>query len=103
MRREYNDPFRERLGRNRPCTVVCVRFAAGPARDGMLQVIEHIDIDLVIRTFLLKQLAERILDIILVLELEYRLMDRLAQPYYSLAYKLRSPFARSDKPRGDYP
>ena len=36
-----------------------------------------------------------------MLELQDWLVDRLAEPYHSFSHELRSPLARTDKPRGD--
>ena len=69
----------------------------------MLEIVEYIDIDLVIRSFLLEKLTERVLDIVLVLKLKDRLVNCLAKPYDRFPYELRSPLARSDEPRSDYP
>ena len=57
MRREDHHPLRERLGRNRPCAVICIRLSSRPSGNGMLKVVEDIDVYLVIRTFLLKKLS----------------------------------------------
>ena len=50
MRREYNDPFRIRLRTFGTISVVSVWLSTGPAGDGVLQVVEYLDIHIVCRT-----------------------------------------------------
>ncbi len=50
MRREYNDPFRIRFCAFGTISIVCIRFAARPAGNGMLQIVEYFDIYIICRT-----------------------------------------------------
>ena len=65
----------------------------------MLEVIEDLYIDLIIRSMLLKQFAKTICKIIALGKLEDRLMNLLAEPYHSLSDELRGPFTWANKPR----
>ena len=65
----------------------------------MLEVVENVNVNLVERSPLIKQLAEGMLEIILLGELENRLVNLLAEPYHSLSHKLSRPVARSYHPR----
>ena len=66
----------------------------------MLEIVEYLYVDMVIRTLLLEEFTETIGEVILLCELEDWFVYLFAEPYYSLADKFRSPFAWSDKPRG---
>ena len=44
MWREDNDTLGIRLGALRTCGVINVRLAAGPACDGVLQLVEHLNV-----------------------------------------------------------
>ena len=98
MRREDDHPLRERGGGDGTCGIVCVRFPSRPARDGVLQVVEHVDIDLVVCPFLFEELPEGILYVVLVRQLENRLVYGLAEPYHGFPDEFRCPLARPDKP-----
>ena len=65
----------------------------------MLEIIENVNINLVERSPLVEKLAERMLEIIFLRELENRLVDFLAKPYHGLPHKLPCPVARSYHPR----
>ena len=100
VRREDHHAFGEGLRRYGTRRVVGIGFAARPARDGVLQVVEDVDVDLVERTALFEQFAQRVFDIVLVGKLQDRLLDHAAEPYDGLADEFRGPFAGSDHPRG---
>ena len=99
MRRENEDLLRIRLGRDRPLAVIGIRFSARPSGNGMLEVIEHVNVYLVIRPPPVEQLAERMLEIIFLCKLENRLVNLLAKPYDSLSHEFPCPVARSYHPR----
>ena len=58
VRGENEHILRERCGRNRPCAVVSVRFSARPSRNRVLEVVEHVYVNLVERALELKKLSE---------------------------------------------
>ena len=97
--REYHHALGERFRRYRACRIVGVGLAARPARDGVLEVVEDVDVDLVVGVALFEQFAQRVFDIILVGEFEDRLLYHAAQPYYGLARELGRPFAGAYQPR----
>ena len=99
MRREDEHRLRVRQCRYRSLAVVSIRLSARPSGNGMLEVVEHLDIDLVVRTELVKQFSERVLQIIFLGKFQNRLVYFLAKPYYSLSDELPGPVARSYQPR----
>ena len=66
----------------------------------MLKVVEYADVNLIVRTTLLQKLTQRILDIILIRQLQDRLIHNATEPYNSLTHKLWSPLTRTYQPRG---
>ena len=64
VRREDQHLFGKGLRRNGPRRVVGVGLAARPAGNGMLQVVEDVDVDLVVRPFGFEQFAQRIFDVV---------------------------------------
>ena len=50
MRREYNDTFWIRFRTFGAISVVCIRLAARPTGDGVLQIVENLDIYIICRT-----------------------------------------------------
>ena len=99
VRREDQHRLRERLRGNRSLAVICIRLSARPSCDGMLKVIEYVNVDLVERSELVEQLTERMLEIISLRKLEDRLVHFLAKPYDSLSDEFPCPLARAYKPR----
>ena len=69
----------------------------------MLEIVEYFYVDLVVWSVLLEKFAETVCKIVTLSELEDRLVYLLAKPYYCLSDELRSPFARSYKPRSNIP
>ena len=61
----------------------------------MLEVVEHLYVDLVIWAILFEQLAETVGKIILLSKFKDGLVDLLTKPYNCFAYKFRCPFART--------
>ena len=100
VRREDNNPLGEGGGAHGACAIVGIGFTAGPSCDGVLQIVEHINVNLVIGALLLEQFAQRILQIVIISELQDRLTNLLTEPYNSLAHKFWGPLARTDQPRG---
>ena len=99
MRREYYNPLRERKRSHGAGAVVGIRLASRPAGNGVLEVVEDLDVNLVIRSLLFEQLAQRVVQIILVSEFQYRFSHLSAQPYHSLADHFLLPVAAAHKPR----
>ena len=104
VRGEDEDGLRERQGRYRARAVfgLGALLAAGPAGDGVLEVVEDVDVDLVIGAELLEEFAEGVLQIVLFRELQDRLSDGLAQPHDRFALELGRPVAGTDEPGGDH-
>ena len=98
MRRENQHGLRERRRTYRSCRIIRIRFPSRPACNSMLQIIENINIDFIVRSEQLHKLPKRILQIILQRKLQYRLIHLLAQPYYRLSDKLRRPLATTNHP-----
>ena len=100
VRGEDQHLLRERCGFHRPCRVVCVRLSSRPAGNRVLELVEHVDVDLVKRPVEIDEIAEEVLQIVLLRELENRLVNLLAEPHHGFPDQFRSPFARTDLPRG---
>ena len=79
--------------------VVGVRFAARPAGDGVLQVVEYLYVAVVSRAKEGEQVRESVLVIVLVGELEDWLLHELAEPNHCGAYRLVGPLAVGHEPR----
>ena len=102
VRREDHHVLRERLSPLRAIAVICVRLAARPTRDCVLQVVEHLDVTVVCRTEQRDQLCQTVIVIILVRQFQDRLVGLLAQPNDGLAYQLVVPLATGHHPRLAY-
>lgn len=50
MRREYDDTFRIRFRTFGTISIVCIWFTARPSGDGVLQIVEDLDIHIICRT-----------------------------------------------------
>ena len=98
VRREDDHALLRRLGALGAIAVVGVRLAAGPTGDGVLQVVEYLYVDVVGRAVDGQQLAEAVLVVVLVGELEDRLACLLAEPYDGRADELIVPVARRYEP-----
>ena len=88
------------FGAFRTIGVVCVRLAAGPAGDGVLKFIEHLDVHVVAGAVYGEQFAETVVVIVLIGELENRFAGLLAQPHNGAAYQFVVPFACGHHPGG---
>ena len=99
MRREDDHPFGEGRRRYGARRVVGVGLAARPARDGVLEVVEDVDVDLVVGVALFEQFAQRVFDVILIGEFQDGLLHHAAEPYHGLADEFRRPFAGTHHPR----
>ncbi len=99
MRRENYHAFREWFGPFGTVGVVCIRLAAGPSGDGVLQVIEYFDVYIVSGTVECQQLAQSVFIVIFVGQFQNRLFDTLAQPYDGAADQFVVPFAVGYQPR----
>ena len=60
VRGEDADPLREWRRRDGSCAVIGVRFSARPSGNGVLEVVENVDVDLVVRAMLFKQFSKSI-------------------------------------------
>ena len=88
MRREDYDIFWEWISALWAVGVICIRFATWPSGDGVLEVVEYLDIAVVCRVIFGDELAESEIVIVFVGELEDRLLGLLAEPYYGAANEL---------------
>src|SRR5699024_4727156 len=98
MRTKDQRPFREGVGALRSVAVVSIRLAAGPARDGVLQLVKYPDANIVSRSALGEQVAHAVLIIIFISELKNRFFYFLAQPDHGAANKLIVPVDRGKQP-----
>ena len=73
--------------------VVSAGLATRPSSDGVLQVVENLDVGIVRRAVECKQLREPVLVVVLVGELQDRLPCELAQPYECRTHQLVCPLA----------
>ena len=86
MWREDDHALREWVSTLRTIGIIGFWLTAWPACDGMLQVVEDPDIDLISRTIESEQFAEAVLIVVLVGELQDRLVELLAKPYDGTAH-----------------
>ena len=98
MGREHYHALGEGLRALGAVGVVVVGLAAGPAGDGVLQLVEHLDVDVVGRAVEGHELAEAVVVVVLVGELEDGLAGLLAQPHDGAADELVGPVARRHLP-----
>ena len=98
VRREDDDPLRERPGTLRAVGVVGIRLAARPSGDSMLEVVEYLDVGVVGRAVEGQKFAEAVLVVVLVGQLEDRLARHLAEPDECRTDELVGPLAGSDEP-----
>ena len=98
MRREDNHTFRIRFGTFRTVGIISIRFATRPSGDGMLQVIENLDIYIVSRTKQCQKFAQTVFVVVLVGQLQNRFACQLAQPYDSAADQFIIPLAGCYQP-----
>ena len=92
----------EGLGCHGAGAVVGVGFASGPAGDGVLKVVEDLDVDLVESARYVEEFLKRMLKVVCLRELEDWLVHLLAEPDDGLAAELGSPFAGAYAPGGDH-
>ena len=96
---EDDDPFPGGFGAFGPVGIVGIRFAARPAGDGMLEPVEHLDVDAVGGGVFQGQVAQAVFGIIFIGQLENGFSDRLGQPDNGLTDQLIVPVAHADQPR----
>ena len=99
MRTEDDDLLRIRRRAFGTCRIVGIRFATGPAGNGMLDIVEDFDVYLISRTIERKQLAQVMFAIVFVCQLQDRFAGQLAEPYDSAADKFLVPYAARNQPR----
>ena len=99
MRRKDDHTLGERLGTLRTIRIIRIGLAAGPAGDGMLQVVEYLDVHIIGRAVKHQQLAQAVLVIILVGQLQNRFSGQKAKPHDGTPDQLVRPFAAGHKPR----
>ena len=71
--------------------VIGIGFAAGPAGDGVLQVIEYLDVDIIGRVIQGDQFAQSIVIIVLIGKFENRFTRLLTKPHDSTADEVIVP------------
>ena len=98
VRRKDYHTLRERFGTFGTVGVVGVRLAARPSRDGVLQVVEYLDVHIVGRSVESQQFAQAVLVVVLVGQLQDGFACELAQPYDGASDELVVPFAGSHQP-----
>ena len=98
MRREDNHLLREWLRTLRAIGVVSVWLATRPACDGVLQVVEDLDVGIVSRAVESQEFAQAVLVVILVGQLQDRLVQFLAEPYQCRTHLLVGPLAVGYEP-----
>ena len=96
--REHYHALLSRHGTFRAVGVVGVRLAARPSSDGVLQVVENLDVAIVSRAEACQQVRQSVLVVVLVGELQNRFAKKLAEPNHSGAYSLVVPLAVGDEP-----
>ena len=99
VRREDNHTLLGGFRTLRTVAVVSIGFSTGPSGDGVLQVVEDLDIHVVSRTINSQELAKTILVVILVGEFEDGFACVLAEPYDSGTDEFVVPVAGSHQPR----
>ena len=82
-----------RLGALWAIGVIGIRLAASPTRDGMLDVVENLNIHIISRAIHRHQLAQAIIVIVLIGKLEDGLASLLAQPHQGTAQQRVVPLA----------
>ena len=92
-------PLLSRQGTLRPIRVIGIGLAPWPTGDGVLDIIKHLDIGIIGRAIDRKQLSQLMVGIILIGQLQDRLIDLLAKPYNGTTNQLRRPLNRGDPPR----
>ena len=96
--REDDDTLGIWLGTLWAISIVGIRLATRPSRNGMLQVVEYLDVGIVGRAIESQKFTQSILVVILVGQLQDRLVYLLAEPYQGRAHQLVGPPAGSNKP-----
>ena len=95
---EDDHSFGIRLGAFGPVGVVGVRLSAGPSRDGMLEVVEYLYVDVVGRAVERKQFAQARVVIVLVGQFQDWLAGQVAEPYYRATDEFVVPVAGGHLP-----
>ena len=95
---EDDDLLGERLCTLRTIGVVGIGLATGPARDGVLQVVEDLDVGIVGRTIECQQFRQAVLIVVLVGEFQNGLLCHLTQPDQGRTYQFVIPGAAGDEP-----
>ena len=84
----------------RTIAVVSIGLATRPSGDGILDVIEDLNIAVICRAVLTQKVAKLVADIVLVGKVEERLAGLIAEPDESPAYQLVRPPRIGHSPRG---
>ena len=98
MRRKYDYSFRIWFCTFRTICVVCFRFTPRPSGNGVLQVVEYLDIYVISRSEEGKQLAQAIFVVIFIGQFQDWFAGQLAQPHDCATDQFVIPFAGSDQP-----
>ena len=83
--------------------IICVGFASRPTGDGMLQVVENLDVDHVVGlSGLFEQLPQTIVGVVLIGEFQDWFLHFAAEPKYGGTDEAFRPFAGTNQPGGLY-
>ena len=98
VRREDNHLLWEWLRTLWAISIVSVRLATRPSGDGVLQVVENLDVGIVCRAVESQKFAQAVLVVILVGQFQDRLVQFLAEPYQCRTHLLVGPLAVGYEP-----
>ena len=99
VRAEYDHLLRIGQRTLRPIGIVSIRLATRPSRDGMLNIVEDLNVYVIGRAIEGQELAQAMLAVILVGQLQDRLTRQLTQPDDRTTDQLIVPFAAGHQPR----
>ena len=98
MGTEDQDSFRIRIGSFGTGRIICIGFASRPTCNGVLHVVEYLDIYFIGRTESLDQIGHPIVDVVFVFYFQDRLFHFLAQPDDGFSDQLVVPLYFADQP-----
>ena len=99
MRREHHNTLRIGLRTLWAIGVVGIRFSTRPARDGVLQVVEYLDIGIISRPIKRQEFRKAVLVVVFVRQFQNGFASLLTQPNQSRPHQLVCPRERSNQPR----
>ena len=98
MGREYHNTLRIGFGSFRTIGVIGIRLAARPSCNGMLEVVEYLDVHVVGRAVKCQQFTQTVFVIIFVGQFQNGLFGQLAEPDDGASYQFVVPFAGRNQP-----